>query len=287
MRNHRLVSLVLVALSGLALSCSRPPEGRRYPLTGQVLAVHPERNEILIRHDEIPGFMDAMTMPFGVKNPRLLEGRVPGDKVKGTLFVGETTTYLEALEMTGFAPVPPEGEAQKTLPLVEPGQPVGEIALVDQQGKKRSLADFRGKAMAITFIFTRCPLPEFCPAQDRGFARLHAALAKDEGLAPRVQLLTISFDPDHDTPDVLAQHARKVGADGKSWLYATGTAADVDRFGAGFGLEVIRDPKEGLTHNLRTALVDPMGRLGSIVSGSDWKTEDVLAELRRLATVAR
>jgi len=90
--------LVVVALLGLGLACSRPPEGRRYPLTGQVLAVHAERNEILIRHEEIPGFMDAMTMPFGVKDPKLLAGRIPGDVVRGTLFVGGTTTYLEALE---------------------------------------------------------------------------------------------------------------------------------------------------------------------------------------------
>lgn len=279
--------LVVVALLVLGLACSRPPEGRRYPLTGQVLAVHTERNEILIRHEEIPGFMDAMTMPFGVKDPKLLAGRIPGDVVRGTLFVGETTTYLEALEKTGFGPVPSEGQPRGTLPLVEPGHPVGDISLVDQQGKKRTLSEFRGKVLAITFIFTRCPMPEFCPALDRGFARLHASLAKDRDLAARVQLLTISFDPEHDTSEVLTNHARKVGADGTSWVFATGAAADVDRFGASLGLEVIRDPKTGITHNLRTALVDPEGNLGSVVSGADWKTEDVLSELRRLARGAR
>lgn len=177
----------------------------------------------------------------------------------------------------------PENDATKEEPrLLAPGDPVGELALLDQHGARRSLADFRGKALALTFVFTRCPLPNFCPALDRGFSRLQGLLSKDPPLAARVQLLSLSFDPAHDTYEVLARHAARVGADGGSWLYATAKAEDVDRFGAGFGLEVHREAQGGMTHNLRTALVDPQGRLGSVVTGSDWKAEDVIAALRRL-----
>jgi protein SCO1/2 len=274
----RLLPILAFVLSAV-VACSRPPEGRRYPVTGQVLAVHPERDEILIRHDEITGFMDAMTMPFGVKDKRLIEERVAGDIVRGTLFVGETTSYLEALEKTGFAPVPAEDPVQPSGTLA-PGEAIGDIVLRDQNGKERRLSEFRGKALALTFIFTRCPLPDFCPALDRAFARLHALLAKDVELADKVQLLSVSFDPEHDTPAVLARHAGQLGADGRRWLFATGVAADVDRLGASFGLEVTREAKGGITHNLRTALVDPGGRLLVVVRGSDWKAEDVLGLLR-------
>jgi protein SCO1 len=268
---------------GLALlvACAPRPEGRRHELKGQVLAVNPERLEIVIRHEEIAGFMPAMTMPFAVRDKTLLEGRTPGDLVRGTLVVTDTSAWLERLTKNGFtalaaAPPPPEPGA------LPPNELVPDTTLVDQYGKARDFAEWRGHAVALTFIFTRCPLPDFCPAVDRSFARLQERVKADPALTANVRLLTVSFDPEHDTPAVLRKHAARLGADPALWVYLTGEAATVDAFGRHFGLSVRRDGQDaGLTHNLRTAVVDPGGRLVRIWRGSDWTAEEVAEELRK------
>jgi protein SCO1 len=268
---------VLAAL----FACAPRPEGRRHELTGQVLAVSPERQEIVIRHQEIPGFMPAMTMPFAVKDKGLLEGRVPGDVVLGTLVVTDTNAWLERLTKTGFAAL------ASPAPVAEPGalrtgDLVPDVALVDQDGKARHFAEWRGHAIALTFIFTRCPLPDFCPALDKSFARLQEQVKADRSLAASVRLLTVSFDPERDTPAVLKKHAARLGADAALWTYVTGEVAAVDAFGRHFGLSVEREgPDDGLTHNLRTAVVDPAGRLVRVWRGSDWAPEEIVAELRK------
>ena len=274
-------SAVAGALALLS-ACAPRPEGRRHELKGQVLAVSPERQEVVIRHEEIPGFMPAMTMPFSVKDKALLEGRAPGDIVLGTLVVTDTNAWLEGLTKTGFlalsappAPVEPGG--------LRPNDLVPDAALVDQDGKARRFSDWRGHAIALTFVFTRCPLPDFCPALDRSFARLQEQVKADSALAAKVRLLTVSFDPEHDTPAVLEKHASRLGADPALWVYLTGETAAVDAFGRHFGLSVEREGGEaGLTHNLRTAVIDPLGRLARVWRGSDWAPDEVAAELRRV-----
>jgi protein SCO1/2 len=266
----------------LFVACTPPPEGRRYELLGQVLAVSPERLEVVIRHQDIPGFMPAMTMPFAVKDEALLLGRTPGDLVRGTLVVTDTSAWLERLTKTGFAALDAPSAAREPGAL-EPNELVPDAALVDQDGRPRHFAEWRGHAIALTFIFTRCPLPDFCPAVDRSFARLQERVKADPALAANARLLTVSFDPEHDTPAVLKKHASRLGADPSVWLYLTGDLATVDGFGRHFGLSVERDAS--LTHNLRTAVVDPSGRLVRVWRGSDWSPEEVAAELRR--TVAR
>lgn len=272
-------TLALAALGLVALTCRRPPEGRRYALTGQVLAVHAERDEVLLRHGDIAGFMPAMVMPFTVRDRRLLDGLQPGDLVKGVLVVGETTAFLEALEKTGFRALPAE-DAQALGPgaTLSPGDPVPDVALVDSGGRKRRLSDWRGRPVALTFIFTRCPLPEFCPAMDKRFAELQALVRADPDLRGAARLISISFDPAFDTPEVLRKHARSLDADPALWVFATGAAEDVDAFGGAFGLAVVRDP--AITHNLRTAVIDPSGRLVQVYRGSDWTARDVARDLR-------
>jgi protein SCO1 len=265
----------------LLCACAPRPEGRRHELKGQVLAVSPERQEIVIRHQEIPGFMPAMTMPFSVRDKALLEGRTPGDIVLGTLVVTDTNAWLERLTKIGFAALPsPPAVAEPGA--LHPGDLVPDAALVDQDGKARRFAEWRGQAIALTFIFTRCPFPDFCPALDRSFARLQEQVKADPALAKSVRLLTVSFDPEHDTPAVLRKHAARLRADPALWTYVTGEVAAVDELGRHFGLSVEREgASAGLTHNLRTAVVDPSGRLVRIWRGSDWAPEEVAAELRK------
>jgi protein SCO1/2 len=267
--------VVLLAL----LACAQPPAGRRYALTGQVLAVDTARREIVVRHADIPGFMPAMTMPFGVKDEALLRGKSAGDLIKATLVVAETSAWLEAIEKTGSAPLP-DDLPEKTGGSLKPGAIVPEAAFVDQDGRAVRLSRWRGRAVAVTFIFTRCPYPDFCPALDRSFSKLQAALRADPALGA-ARLLTVSFDPEHDTPATLAKHAKALRADPALWTFVTGSVAEVDAFGKNFGLSATREGGEaGITHNLRTAVIDPAGLLVEVWTGADFDTDEVLKALR-------
>jgi len=288
----RLSSSVLLAVLA-ASACGGPaaPPAREFPMTGQVITLRPEALEITIRHDDIPGFMDAMTMPFRVKDRGLSADRVPGDLVRGTLVVTDEESYLSTLEKTGAAPLPPPVPEPlvTAADLFEAGAEVPETTFVDEDGQPLSLSSLRGSAIALTFVYTRCPLPEFCPLMNRRFAALQRAVASDAALKRGVRLLTISFDPDHDTPPVRKAHAAALGADPAIWRVVTAAREVVDRFSAGFGLVVVRDPVDpgNITHNLRTAILDAGGRLVKVYHGSDWTPDQVVTDLRAVLPPGR
>ena len=274
---------LLIAGLVLAAACSREPEARTYQLTGQVIAVDVETREILVKHEDIPGFMPAMTMTYVVKDAVLLKDRAPGDLITATLTVESTLGYLSAIIKTGSAPLP-EG-TRTTIPaaanveLLKNGDRPPEARLIDQDEKPISLNDFRGVATAITFIYTRCPLPQFCPLMDRRFAGAQALVVQDPGLKGRVRLLTISFDPRFDRSAVLRAHARTLGANPLLWRFATADEAVVDRFAAAFGVNVIREKDGTITHNLRTAVLDPDGRVTAFLDDA-WTADDLVRELK-------
>jgi len=282
MRHTRVCAVVV--LSGiLACACAR---AREYELRGQVLAVDPARKEITIKHEDISGFMPGMTMPFKVRDSRLLEGRTPGELIRATLVVEETEGYLKSIEVTGRAPLTEAPPPRYEDPL-NAGETVPDVSLVDQSGKARRLSEWRGKVVAVTFIYTRCPLPDFCPLVDRQFALVQRDVMDDKQLGSRVHLLSISFDPTYDTPTVLASHAKKVGADPSVWTFLTGDRAEVESFASRFGVSVMReDPKATeIVHNLRTAVIDDQGRLVKTFNGIQWQPSELVAELRN--TVGR
>lgn len=273
----RALPIVLALL--LAAGCSR---SREYELRGQVLAVDRERQEITVKHEDIVGFMPAMTMPFRVANRSEFEARVPGELIRATLVVGEGEVHLEEVTRTGEAPLteaPPP-----TFDLLQPGEMVPDEPFVDQNGVSRRLSDWRGKAVAVTFIYTRCPLPDFCPRMDQHFAAVRKEAASDPALRDRVHLLSISFDPEHDRPDVLKKHAARAGTDGRGWSFVTGDRDDIDRFASRFGVSIIREGQasQEIVHSLRTAVIDPKGRLVRVFSGNDW-TPPVLIDALRTA----
>ncbi|RPJ69232.1 MAG: electron transporter SenC [Acidobacteria bacterium] len=274
-----LVPLTLAAALLALPACRREPPARQYQLTGHVLAVKADGTEITIRHDDIPGVMAAMTMPFAVKDPEVVKGRVPGDLVKGTLIVTDEDHWLSRLEKTGWAPFP-ETAAAPPVPLLQPGEAVPDETFIDQDGNAFRLSSLKGSVLLVTFIYTRCPLPDFCPLMDRRFAAIQQAV-KDGRTARGIRLLSISFDPDHDTPAALRAHAARLGADPALWTFATAPRDKVDAFGARLGLDVIRDPKNpaDITHNLRTAVLDRQGRLVTVLNGNGWSVEDALAAL--------
>ena len=166
------------------------------------------------------------------------------------------------------------------------GEPVPDVALIDQTDKRRTLAEWKGAPMVMTFTYTRCPLPEFCPLMDQNFVTLQRRLADDTVLRGRVKLVTVSFDPEHDTPAVLAAHAARLKADPNVWTFLTGDKTTIERFAGKFGVAVMRDdPADPLiTHNLRTILAGADGRIAKIYGGNDWTPGTLLADLRGLAT---
>jgi protein SCO1/2 len=273
-----------VLITILATACYLPEEARRYELAGQILAVRPESREVLIKHGDIKDFMPGMTMPFKVRDESLLKGMAPGDLVSAQLMVGAKEAWLTTLERTGTAPL--EGPA--TIPtasfvtLLQPGDEVPDTTLTDQGGQPLSLLR-RSSALIITFVYVRCPLPEFCPLMDRRFVELQAAIKSDARLAG-TRLLSVSFDPDEDTSTVLTAHARKVGADPGIWRFATAPRAVVDRFAATFGVNVIREQDGTITHNLRTVVIDRDGRVIRIHDGNRWTPAQVLDDLERAVT---
>ena len=271
-----------VAALSAAVILSSCATDRRYPLTGQVIAVNTERQELTVKHEDIRGFMPGMTMPFKVKDPQQVAASRPGDLITATLVVEDTAAYLDEVRKTGEAPLPDDLPKAPLAAVIEPGAEVPSATFIDQNGNERRLADFRGKTIVVTFIYTRCPLPEFCPLMDRHFTAVQKTLQADTALAARVHLLSVSFDPDYDTPDVLKQHAARVGADPAIWSYVTGTREGIDTFAAAFGVHVMRGDgtPEEIVHNLRTAVIGPDGRLVEILNGSDWTPDQLMASIR-------
>ncbi|MDH4063527.1 MAG: SCO family protein [Acidobacteriota bacterium] len=283
---RRITGAVLIALT--LAGCGRAPTPDTYELAGQILAIRAETQEVLIRHGDIVGFMPGMTMPFKVRDPRLLEGRAAGDLVTATLSVTPDAAWISTLTVTGRAPVPADAPgafpAATGVVVLAPGDRVAETELQAADGSAVSLAAPRGRVTAVTFIYTRCPLPDFCPLMDRRFAELQHRAARDAGLAGRVRLVSVSFDPATDTPARLAEHATALGADPAIWQFATlADPAAIDRFAATFGINVIREADGTITHNLRTVVIDRTGRVAAVHDGNLWTADELLADLRSAA----
>lgn len=276
---------------GLALTilmACKAESVRTFPLKGQIVAIGAGtrtdgRREITVKHEDIPNFMPAMTMAYAVVPPASLDGLAPGDLFTATLVTRGADLYLTDLKKTGQAALPADARPVKILDVMQPGDEVPDDPLQDQTGAARKLSDWRGRALAVTFVYTRCPVPDFCPLMDRRFGELQRAVAGDARLRDRVHLVSVTFDPAHDTPAVIQAHARSRGADPETWSYLTGPAAAIDHFTSRFGVSPIveADAPQTITHNLRTAIVDRRGRLVTIYSGNEWTVDALLADLRR------
>jgi protein SCO1/2 len=254
-----------------------------------VLAVQPDKQLITIKHGDIERYMPGMTMAFGVSTPALLEGRTPGELVSATLEVDERGARLVAIAHHGEAPLPDESNAvAMAAGILEAGDLVPDAALIDQDDRRRSLSEWRGTMVLLTFIYTRCPLPNFCPLMDQNFRTIQRAVLEDPALRGQVRLVSVTFDPEYDTPDVLAAHARRLRADAGVWTFLTGDRVTIDRLAARFGVGVMRPAPSGraeskgvdITHNLRTTLVGADGRVAKIYPGNDWTVGAALADLR-------
>jgi protein SCO1/2 len=285
MRAHIVFSLCLTLA---AAACGKPADERTFALQGQVQSLDPPRRQLVVKHEEIKNFMPAMTMPYEVTDAKVLDGLAAGDLISATLVVFSNGAHLRDIRKVGQAPLEkppadtPNPTASSGFELLKPGEAVPDTRFLDQDGKTRTLADFKGSPVVMTFIYTRCPLPTFCPMMDRHFVSLQKSLQGDETLKG-VRLVTVSFDPIFDKPPVLKAHARRLGADLARWTFLTGDRDEVDKFASRFGVSIARSQNDPLdiTHNLRTAIVAADGRLAKVYTGNAWSPDQVLADLKK------
>ena len=269
----------------IAAACS---DIKHYEMRGQILGINRDKMEILVKHEEIEGLMPAMTMPWKVKTAGMLDNLGPGDLITSEIEVEGAASVVTRITKLGTArpDVPaPAAPAKPGVALIAPGAEVPDQAFVDQNGRRRSFSDVRaGRAMAVTFIYTKCPIPTFCPMMDRQFAEAQTLL-KSKGLTDKAHLLSVSFDPKNDTPAALKKHAGTLNADPNVWTFVTGEREEIDRFATNFGLTLVRgeasNPDE-IGHTLRTALVDRHGRLAKTYSGADWTPAGLVADIEKL-----
>ena len=265
-------------------------EWKRFPLVGVVREVDKSNGSLVVKHKAIPGFMESMTMRLPLKNAKELEDLASDDEIEAQLEVlynGQEIRDYRLADVT-LTYTPPKslqlnlatGKVSEKQPLLKVGEPVPDFEMTDQNGRKFRLSELKGKTVAFTFIYTRCPLPNFCPAMDRRFRELAELLKATPKRAENARLISISFDPERDTPDTLAKHARGQGATPPLWTFAAAPLSELQRVGASFGLIFEPSPSgPEIAHNLSTALVAPDGTLARLDVGTQpnsWTAADYL-----------
>jgi protein SCO1/2 len=257
----------------------------RYPVTGLILSIDQAHRSFTASCTEIPGYMKAMVMPIAVVEAKALTDLKPSMFVDFTLVVEKDRSYAENVRVHEYENLAQEPLLVRRLqmlarldktnpppPTLEIGQPVPDFTLTDQTGQRVSLARFKGKVVGVTFIYTSCPLPDYCFRLSNNFGRLQKRFA--DRMGRDLVLLSISFDPVHDTPEVLAKYAGIWKADANSWHFLTGTTAEVKAVCGRFGLNFW--PDEGtLTHTLHTLVIDRQGKLAANFEGNQFTAEQL------------
>ena len=278
----RWTALILAVL--VVVGCRSRAVGpeERYPIKGKVVSVDKRGSTVTIAHEDIPDLMDAMTMPFDLKDRRLLDQLAEGDGIQATLVVAGRQSWLENVVVTRET-VDPSGIGKaETRVEPKPGDEVPDFQLTDQNGKRIGFHQYRGRVVVLTFIYTRCPLPDYCPLMTDNFAQIGKALKAGSESKPQIQLLSITLDPEYDTPKVLREYAAQHSEGSRQWDYATGTKDEIKQIATYFGMQYWTEGDQ-VIHGLRTAIVAADGKLLKLYRGNDWKPEEIISEIRNAA----
>ena len=278
---RRYSRVLLLCLLSLFVGCGG--SSRQYTLNGQVLAKDELTARITVNNENIPGFMPAMTMSYAVKDPEGLEQADPGDRITATVVVKKNSYWLEHVTVTDRSK---RGTLTASQPHeLLPGEQVPDVPLIDQDGRTLHLSDFRGKAVLVTFIYTRCPFPTFCPLISSQFARIHEALAQTPSIYQKTQLVSVSLDPSYDTPEVLRKYGLgylKGNASGfAEWDFVSTRPMDLERLGSAFGLTYYQQ-NNLIVHSMNTILLSPDGTVKHTWPGNGWTTSEVVAAITRV-----
>ncbi len=280
--------LSLFALQGCrteAPGSDEPPtaitaDAATYQLKGIVVSSDAAKGQVMVDSAAIPGLMGAMIMPFKLAQPNIATELHPGDSITARLRVSDTASLLDQIVVTAQAK--PDYKPNKFYNVPSPGQSVPNFRFINQAGKAITMEQFRGKVLLVTFVYTRCPLPDYCIRMSRNFADVQQQLAEDPHLANRTHMLSISFDPEYDTPKVLTSYGRMYnGGSFALWDFAAPSAADLDRLDQFFDVGVTAGKNSTLTHSLSTAVIAPNGKIFRWYPSNDWQPSAVVDDMRQ------
>jgi protein SCO1/2 len=256
---------------------------KTYTAKGVIKELEPDGKTAVIKHEAIPGYMEAMTMPFEVRDTNLLRGLKPGDSVSFKLAVTakegwiSDLTKLESSTNPAASPATnqPEMHVTRALEPLDPGDKLPDYHFTNELGEAVSLSQFKGKVLAFTFFFTSCPFPEFCPRMTSNFAEAERQLETMTNAPAHWQLLSISFDPVHDTPAKLSHYASAADYDKNHWSFLTGEEDQIGGLAEQMG-ENYWHEGASIGHNLRTVVVDASGHIRKIIGGSKWTVSELV-----------
>jgi protein SCO1/2 len=289
--------LAPVLLTGCKRSGGRAPaasstagELKSFPIHGKVVSVDAVKGSIVLNHAAVPGFMDAMTMPYKLKDPTVISEMHPGDQMVATLLVRKVGDFyqdamLDQIVVTGQAM--PDYKPAVDYHVPEEGDTVPDFKLVNENGKTLHLGQFKGRVVLLTFIYTRCPLADFCPRMNKNFAEIDKALAADPAVYMKTHLLSISFDPKFDTPQILKSYGGiYTGGDPRAfahWDFAAPPEDGLSALEQFFDVGVTPGDSGTLNHSLSTAVIGKDGKIFAWYPTNEWTTAEVLAAMKRAA----
>jgi protein SCO1 len=287
------------ALLLFSAACNRGPSqpsatastaAKRYALKGKVISVDKNAGTANISNEPIAGFMDPMLMPYTIKPAAALDQLQSGDSITADVVVQPDNTYwLENVKVTAHSQTPPD-KPTATVHIPSPGDEVPDFKLINQNGQRISLHQYRGQTLLLTLIYTRCPFPDFCPRVSHEFAAIERQLRADPARYGKSHLLSISFDPAHDTPKVLRAYGFSCGATKDPalfahWEFSAIPQTELPEFADYFALTY---KEEGglITHSLSTAVISPDGKIFKWYHGADWQASDLLQDIAAAAHLA-
>jgi protein SCO1/2 len=276
-----LLAALATGLAGCKKEQTSEEQVRRYKLVGKIIEVQTQQNTLIVDHQEIPGFMAAMTMPYPVRDARLLANLGAGDEITADVVVASDGAYLENIVVTKKG-AGDKGPPATQLHQPQPGEPVPDFVLINQDGKRIHLHSFRGDVVLVTFIYTRCPFPDYCPLVSKNFAEIYAATRKNPALHSKIRLLSVSFDPQHDTPAVLRRYgetfrATTGGAPFDRWEFAAVPAKDLRSVTSFFGLSYSSNDGQ-IVHSLSTTVISPSGTVFKWYDDNEWRPADIVED---------
>ena len=289
---------IVVALTGChsgqndSAQISADPDVKVYHLRGKVISTDANHGIVMLDHEAIPGFMDAMTMPYQLKDPSIISDLHPGDVITADVLVSKSAEQTVLLDhIVVVAQGKPDYKPAVIYHVPAPGDAVPDFALRNEDGRTIHLRQFRGKELLITFIYTRCPLPNFCPLITHNFAVIEKQLAANPALYMKTHLLCVSFDREHDTPERLrAYGAGYIGSDAKNafahWDFAVPQKAVLLEMAKYFDVGITPGPDETITHTLSTTLIGPDGKVMRFYPGNEWTTQQVITDVKQGAAGA-
>ena len=265
-----------------------------YQVKGVVQEVVPEKKKVKIAHEKIPGYMDAMVMMLGVRQVEELNGLKPGDNISFRMLVTDDDGWIDQIKKLDLPPaqvVTTEPATFRRVREVEPlavGDVMPDYSFTNTQGRLVRLSDFKGQALAFTFIFTRCPFPTFCPRLTSNFSEAQNILKSMRDGPTNWHFLSITIDPEYDTPERLKFYAQQYRADPARWDFVTGELIDITAIGEQFLLQFWRaKPTDPIQHNVRTVVVDAAGKVQWVSVENEWKATNLVEQVVQAAQPTR